>query len=48
MKLETLGVTTLARIDKVLDLVRFHQKDKADEDVEITVKHITHEQGNCL
>ena len=40
MKLETLGVTTLARINKILDAIRLHQKDKDDEDVEITMEFL--------
>jgi hypothetical protein len=40
MKLETLGITTLARINKILDAVKLHQKDKADEDVEITMEFL--------
>lgn len=40
MKLETLGVTTLARINKILDAVKLHQKDKDDENVEITMEFL--------
>ncbi len=40
MKLETLGVTTLARINKRLDAVKLHQKDKDDENVEITMEFL--------
>lgn len=40
MKLETLGITTLARIEKIIDAVKLHQKDKDAEDVEITMEFL--------
>ena len=40
MKLETLGITTLARIEKILEAVKLHQKDKDAEDVEITMEFL--------
>jgi hypothetical protein len=40
MKLETLGVTTLARINKILDAVKLHSKDKDEESVEITMEFL--------
>jgi hypothetical protein len=40
MKLETLGITTLARIEKILEAVKLHQKDRDAEDVEITMEFL--------
>lgn len=40
MECDTLGVTTLARIKKILQAVELHQKDKDDENVEITMEFL--------
>lgn len=40
MECDTLGVTTLARIKKILQAIELHQKDKDDENVEITMEFL--------
>lgn len=40
MEFESLGTTTLARIKKIVSAIELHQKDKNDEDVDITMEFL--------
>ena len=40
MELESLGITTLARIKKIISAVELHKNGKNDEDVDITMEFI--------
>ena len=40
MEIESLGVTTLARIKKIIGAIELHKNDKDDENIDITMEFL--------